>query len=242
MIEGFIDGIVYNIKGIKTGLKNPKLLLFGILRLLILVGLTIIFATFTIAYHEKIMSSIWIKPKSIWIVWIWHFLSWLLTMFLIGISTIISYVLSQIFFSVLIMDYMSKLTEKMIRNKVEEPNVPFLKKIGYLIQQEIPRTFIPITISFIILIAGWLTPVGPFSTILSFFMTTIFLSWDNTDLVPARRFIPFKKRLIFLIKNLPFHIGFGLFLVIPVLNNIFFSFAPIGATMYYLEVIEKKSL
>ncbi len=241
MIEAFIKGIAYNIEGLKIGIKNPKLLLLGILRFLILIAFTIILASVILTYHEKIVTSIWIKPKSIWIVWIWHFLSWILIMFLIGASTVVSYIFSQILFSVIIMEQMSKITEKLIRNRVEEPNVPFFKKTLYLIQQEIPRTFLPISFSFGILILGWLTPAGPVITLLSTFLSAIFLSWDNTDLVPARRLLPFKKRFLFLLKNLPFHIGFGILLLIPVINCILFSFAPIGATKYYLEIEGRQS-
>ena len=66
-------------------------------------------------------------------------------------------------------------------------------------------------------------------------LAAVFLSWDNTDLIPARRLDPFGKRFKFLLKNLPFHLGFGLLFLIPVLNILFLSFAPVGATLYYID-------
>jgi CysZ protein len=63
----------------------------------------------------------------------------------------------------------------------------------------------------------------------------VFLAWDNTDLVPARRMMPFKERLKFLRQNLFFHIGFGLLFLVPWVNIIFLSFAPVGATLYYID-------
>jgi CysZ protein len=108
-------------------------------------------------------------------------------------------------------------------------------------RQEIPRTIIPVMISLFLMLGG-LTPVGPVLAILSSCIAAIFLAWDNTDLLPARRLFPFKERFGFLKKNILFHLGFGLPFLIPVLNLIFLSFAPVGATIYHLDknVIDQK--
>jgi CysZ protein len=42
-------------------------------------------------------------------------------------------------------------------------------------------------------------------------------------------------RFRFLLKTLPFHLGFGLLFLVPALNILLLSFAPVGATLYYLE-------
>jgi len=83
--------------------------------------------------------------------------------------------------------------------------------------------------------AGLLTPLGPIIMILSSVTATVFLAWDNTDLIPARHMYPFKTRIGFLKKSIMFHIGFGLLFLIPGLNIIFLSFAPVGATLYYID-------
>jgi len=82
---------------------------------------------------------------------------------------------------------------------------------------------------------SWLTPLGPIVTILSSAVTVIFLAWDNTDLIPARRMEPFKERFRRLTSTLPFHLGFGILFLIPLLNILFLSFAPVGATLYYID-------
>jgi CysZ protein len=82
---------------------------------------------------------------------------------------------------------------------------------------------------------GWLTPLAPLLTVVATGAAVIFLAWDNTDLVPARRLQPFSGRFRFLLKTLPFHLGFGLLFLVPVLNVVLLSFAPIGATLYYIE-------
>ncbi len=62
-----------------------------------------------------------------------------------------------------------------------------------------------------------------------------FLAWDNTDLIPARQLVPFKTRFRLLLNAIPFHLGFGLPFLIPGLNLLLLSFAPIGATLYHMD-------
>jgi CysZ protein len=85
------------------------------------------------------------------------------------------------------------------------------------------------------MILGWFTPLGPVLLLVSSAMTISFLAWDYTDLVPARHMIPFKTRIRSFLKAGLFHLGFGLPFLVPVLNILFLSFAPVGATLYYLD-------
>jgi CysZ protein len=85
------------------------------------------------------------------------------------------------------------------------------------------------------MVLGWFTPLGPLMAIVTSGISVIFIAWDNTDLIPARRLDPFKKRLKRLLKTLPFHLGFGLLFLLPGLNILFLSFAPVGATLYYTD-------
>jgi CysZ protein len=71
--------------------------------------------------------------------------------------------------------------------------------------------------------------------VLSAAAAVIFLAWDNTDLIPARRMVPFAQRFALLRRSLTFHLGFGLWFLIPVVNILFLSFAPVGATLYWVE-------
>jgi CysZ protein len=47
--------------------------------------------------------------------------------------------------------------------------------------------------------------------------------------------VPFRKRLRFLAKTVLFHLGFGLPFLIPGVNLVFLSFAPVGGTLYFLD-------
>jgi len=210
--------------------------MLGLVRFFMVIVFTVVSAGLVLYYHQEIMQMIWTKPESAWIVWLWHAVSWLLTFMLVGMTAIVSYLVSQILFSVFIMDAMSRITERLISDQIREPaTMPLLKQFIHLVKQEIPRTTIPVLVTLLVIILGWATPLGPVLTVLSSAVAVIFLTWDNTDLVPARRLRPFSSRFGFLLKNLPFHLGFGLLFLIPGLNILFLSFAPVGATIYYIE-------
>ena len=231
-----INGIKYNLRGLGMGFKTPQLLLLGLIRLFIVILITIFAAGLILVYHQEILSFMWTKPENPWVTWLWHLLSWLLSAVLVGLSTVISFLVSQILFSVLIMDLMSRITEKRVTGNVQESGkLPWWQQFIFLIKQEIPRATVPVILSLLLLVIGWLTPLGPIITILSSGVAVIFLAWDNTDLIPARQMIPFKERFQSLRGALLFHLGFGLLFLIPVLNILFLSFAPVGATLYQIE-------
>jgi len=234
-----LSGFAYNYKGLKLGLKTPILLFLGLVRFLVIVILTVVSAALILEHHNEIMSLLWIKPESNWIVWIWYVVSWLLTALLMGLSAVISFLIAQILFSVMIMDTMSRITEQRVFGREKEAKrMSWFKYFFYLLKQEIPRAVIPVMITIALMVMGWLTPLSPVTTIISALVAGIFLAWDNTDLIPARRFESFGARFKFLLKNIGFHLGFGLWFLIPVLNILFLSFAPVGATLFYIERID----
>lgn len=234
-----IKGIRYNLKGLVMGLTTPKLLFLGMLRLVVVVLLTLICSGLVIMWHEAIFNLLWKMPDSGWLLFVWKGVSWLLSIFLAAVSGIFSYLVAQLLFSVFVMDYMSRVTERIIlgnrKGSEDNNNLSFLSLFIYLIRQEIPRAIIPVVLMLFIMGLGFLTPFGPFVAVISSLTAVTFLAWDNTDLVPARRMLSFNQRLGFLKKNILFHIGFGLCFMIPWVNILFLSFAPVGATLYFLE-------
>ena len=233
---GFLNGLLFNLRGLKLGLTTGKLLFWGLVRFALLLLIMSVLTGLILAYHQDLMSLLWSKPESRWLIWLWHVVSWLASLFLIGLSAIVSFIISQVFFSALVMDHMARITEIKITGTVKEPGkLPLWKLFASVILQEIPRSVIPLIVSLLIMVFGWITPLGPILTIVSSALAILFLSWDNTDLIPARNLVPFKKRFGFLMKTIPFHLGFGLPFLVPILNIVFLSFAPVGATLYYLE-------
>ncbi len=217
-------------------LKTPKLLMLGILRFFIVLFFTLLFSGLVLYWHDEILSMIWAMPKEGWLIYLWKAVSWILSIMLAAISAVIAYLVSQLFFCVFIMDYMSRITESIIIGKEAQfQPESWFSFFVYLIKQEIPRAIIPVIITLVIMLIGLLTPLSPVIIIVSSITAAVFLAWDNTDLIPARRMYPFKTRIGFLKKNIMFHIGFGVLFLIPWLNIIFLSFAPVGATLYYIE-------
>jgi CysZ protein len=231
-----LDGLIYNFRGLRLGVRTVKLLFWGLIRFFLGLVILLVLSGLIFSYQQEMVELIWIKPQSPWVVWLWYLVSWLISLLLLLIAAFISFLLSQILFSAVIMDHMSRITESLIQGYVTEPKkTSSLRICFYLLKQEIPRAFIPIVVSLLILILGWVTPFGPALAILASAFAAISLAWDNTDLIPARRFLPFRDRWQLLTKNLLFHLGFGLPFLIPVVNLLFLAFAPVGATLYYLE-------
>ena len=233
------DGLTYNYRGLKLGLKTPSLLFWGLIRFVVIVTITVAAAGLVLAYYHEILNLIWTQPESSWIGWLWHLVSWLVALLLVGISSVVAFIVSQLLFSVVIMDVMSRITEQRVTGSEKETRqMPWLEYFLNLLRQEIPRTVIPVLIFLVLIILGWLTPLAPVVTIISSLAAGIFLAWDNTDLIPARRLEPFGNRFKFLLKNLGFHLGFGLWFLIPGLNILFLSFAPVGATLFHIERVD----
>ena len=109
---GFFKGLRYNWRGLQMGLRTPKLLFMGLVRFAAVAIVTVVCAGLILAYHEQILTMLWTKPESAWVVWLWHLVSWVVSLLLIGVSTVVAYILTQILFSVFIMDLMSRFTEK----------------------------------------------------------------------------------------------------------------------------------
>ncbi len=221
-------------------LRHPRLLWLGLLRFAVILVLTVLFSGLILLNHDAIMSRLWQMPASGFPVYLWHLASWLLSLLLAAFSVVIAYLTAQVCFNVFIMDYMSRITEKIVLGKeMSVSDRGWFKTAGYLIVQEIPRAVIPMIITLVVMTAGFFTPLGPVILVVSAVTAGVFLAWDNTDLVPARQMLPFKDRWRFLRQHVGFHIGFGLPLIIPWLNILTLSFAPVGATLYHLHNHEK---
>jgi CysZ protein len=235
-LMSLLSGIRYNLQGLWLGLRTPRLLALGMLRFFIVALLAVGLSWLILAKHTDILSMMWPQPESAWILWAWYLASWILSLLLMGVAAVLAYVLAQLFFAVFIMDLMSRITETMATGQpAVAPNASLMTQMAFLVRQELPRNIIPILITLILMGLGWFTPLGPVLTIVGPMVAVIFLAWDNTDIIPARQLLPFGQRFKTLGATLPFHLGFGLPFLFPVLNLFFLSFAPVGATLYHLD-------
>lgn len=233
---GLFAGIQYNLKGMALGLKTPSLLFLGLLRFVVVLALTLVLSGLVLYWHNEILAAVWQMPENSWLVYLWHLVSWLLSLVLAALAMVASYLIAQVFFCVFIMDTMSRITERLITGTCAGGEQgSWLSLFVYLIRQEIPRAVLPVVISMVLMILGFFTPLGIVVLAASSVTAGVFLAWDNTDLIPARQMVPFKERLGLLRENLLFHVGFGLLFLIPWINILFLSFAPVGATLYYID-------
>ncbi len=232
----FFSGIKFNIQGVFFAVKHPGLLWLGLLRFIIVFILALLFSGMVFFWHEQILSLIWKMPEKGMLVYVWHLVSWVLSLLLAAVAVVAAYLTAQLFFGVFIMDYMSRLTEKIVLGKeISYADTSWPAFFVYLVCQEIPRAVIPMIITGGIMVLGLFTPLGPVIIVLSAISAGVFLAWDNTDLVPARKMIPFRVRLGFLGRTVWFHLGFGLLFLIPWVNIVLLSFAPVGATLYHIH-------
>ena len=238
---GFFKGFSYNLKGLRFGLRNPKLMFLGVIRFAVILLVTGLCAALVISYYRDVAAAVWTVPQSAWLAWLWHLFSWVVALLLFAGSALVAFLLSQVLFAVLIMDLMSRKTEQLLTGAEQAPpDMPAVAYFFYLLRQEIPRALLPLAVALALLVLGWMTPLAPLTTIVSTLAAAVFLAWDNTDLVPARRLEPFSVRLRFLRRSLMLHLGFGVWFLIPVLNILFLSFAPVGATMVHIESGQKQ--
>ncbi len=122
------SGIAYNYKGLKLGVKTPSLLFLGLVRFVVVVAITIASAGLVLSYYHEILGLIWGRPESSWVVWLWHLVSWLVALLLVGLSSVVSFLVSQLLFSVIIMDAMSRITEQRVTGQEKEAQrMPWLK-------------------------------------------------------------------------------------------------------------------
>jgi CysZ protein len=236
------SGLMYNLKGLWLGIRTPRLLLLGLLRFAVVTVITVLLAGLILARHADILALLWQRPESAWILWAWYLTSWLLSLLLVGISAVAAYLVAQLLFAVFIMDLMSRITERLVAGQpLAVPTTSFFTQMRFLIGQELPRNIFPVFLTLLLMVLGWFTPLGPLVTAVGPLVAVIFLAWDNTDLVPARQLQPFGQRFSALAKTPLFHLGFGLPFLIPVLNLLFLSFAPVGATLYHLDRVKKEA-
>jgi CysZ protein len=238
---GLFSGVAYNLRGLGLGLRTPRLLALGLARFAITAAIAVVAVAMVLARHDQILALAWSRPSSPWFAWLWHLVSWALALLLLAVAALVGFLLAQLLFSAWIMDLMSRITERLVTGRVAVSGIsPWYLDFLRLVREETLRALVPVLSALLLLALGWLTPLGPVTTVLSALASAIFLAWDSTDLIPARRAVPFRERLALLCRHLGFHLGFGLWFLVPVVNLLFLSFAPVGATLYYLERIDRR--
>jgi len=231
---GFFYGLWCHIEALKIFKQQKSLIFWALLRFIVLIVLFVILSTIAISYNKEVLQLFWIKPENYFLLILWYILLFLTSIVLMFVAGIISYIISQVLFGVLIADHMSILTERIITGNVTNPQMN-LRHLIFLVKQEIPRTFIPLIITSAIMVFGWILPLGVVLVVASVLISCLFTAWDYTDLVPARALYSFKERFGIFKKEILGHLGFGLPFAIPFLNVVLFSIGPVSGTLFYLK-------
>ena len=157
----FIRGISYNLRGLRLGIRTPRLLWLGMIRFALVIVMTVAAASVILLYHQEILAAIWTRPESLWMLWLWYLASWLLSAILFALATVIAYLVCQVLFAVVIMDTMSRITEAMVSGRVAASGeMSFFRQLVFLARQEIPRAVVPMLLLLVLTLLGWLTPLG----------------------------------------------------------------------------------
>jgi CysZ protein len=231
---GFFYGLWCHIEALKIFRQKKSLIFWASLRFITLIVLFVILSAIAISNNREVLQLLWLKPQNYFLVILWYLLLFITSIILMFAAGIISYIISQILFGVLIADHMSILTESIVTGKITNPQMS-LGHLIFLIKQEIPRTFIPLITTSAIMVFGWILPLGVVLVVASVLLSCLFTAWDYTDLVPARALYSFKERFGMFKKDILGHLGFGLPFAVPFLNVLLFSMGPVSGTLFYLR-------
>ena len=75
----FLNGLFFNLRGLKLGLTTGKLLFWGLVRFILLLLVMSLLTGLILAYHQDLMGVLWAKPESRWLVWLsapWSWTAW----------------------------------------------------------------------------------------------------------------------------------------------------------------------
>ena len=91
----FLAGLKYNLEGLKLGLTTPKLMALGLVRFVLFLALAVGAAILAFKFYQDIFSMLWSRPESAWLVWLWHFVSWIAGLILFGMALMVAYLVGQ---------------------------------------------------------------------------------------------------------------------------------------------------
>ena len=58
------EGLVYNLRGLRLGLRKGKLLFWGLTRFVLVLLILLVLSGVILSYQQEMMELIWIKPES----------------------------------------------------------------------------------------------------------------------------------------------------------------------------------
>lgn len=233
-VDDAIRGLKTYLAGVRWLRANPRYLLLlslpAILGVFFLAGGVGWFAV----NDERILSWIlFAKPQDSWFMLVIYYLCkvilYLATILFVFIA---SFLLMNIIASP-VYDIVSAAVERDITGR----DVPSqsLKEMLYVMVVELKKVALILTVSFILLFVPGINLV---STIAAAFL----IGWDFFDYPVARRSWTFRQRADLARREFFAVLGFGLWLVIPIVQIVLVPLAVAGGTMLNLEALKKRDM
>lgn len=233
-VDDTIRGLKTYLAGVRWLRSNPRYLL--VLAVPAILGVFFLAAgvSWFAGNDERILSWIlFARPEDSWMLMSLYYLCkavlYLATIIFVFIASflVMNVVASPIY------EFVSVAVERDITGK-DIPNQS-LKEMLAVMLVELKKVALILGISLVLLVIPGLNLI---STIMAAFL----IGWDFFDYPLARRGWSFRDRVLFVRKEFFAVLGFGLWLVIPVVQIVLVPLAVAGGTMLNLEALKRREL
>ena len=221
------------IKGVIWLFERPKYLI--LLMIPVFLGILFLIGGFSlfVYYGDQLFSWVMFsKPQAWWWLPVYYFVKILLYLAVFMICLLSSLLIVNIISSPIYEIVSVAVEREIMGSKVVE--IGILESIG-LIGEEIKKVLFILGVSILLLFI-------PGINVISFIITAFLVGWNFYDYPLARRGWSFKERFSFVMKDCWAVMGFGLWLLIPLLQVVLFPLAVVGGTMLSLDSIKEGRL
>jgi len=233
-VDDTVRGLKTYLAGVRWLRANPRcLLLLSLPAILGMVFLSIGAGCFAGNDVRILTFVLFSKPEDSWLMLMVYYLCkvllYLATIIFVFVASflIMNIVASPVY------EYVSVAVERDLTGN-DIPNQSF-KEALYVMFVELKKVALILGISLLLLIV-------PGINLLSTLVAAFLIGWDFFDYPAARRGWSFRKRIEFVGKEFFAVLGFGLWLVIPVVQIVLVPLAVAGGTMLNLEAMKRREL
>ena len=233
-VDDTVRGLKTYLAGVRWLKANPRYLLM----LLVPAILGVVFLSFGVGWFaandERILSWVlFTKPEDSWLMLIVYYLCKVL----LYLATIIFVFVASFLFMNVIASPIYEWISIAIEREMTGADIPnqSLKESLYVMLVELKKVALIIGISLVLLLI-------PGLNLLSTLVAAFLIGWDFFDYPLARRGWSLRRRLSFVSKEFFAVFGFGLWLVIPIVQIVLVPLAVAGGTMLNLEALKRREL
>jgi len=256
---GTLDGATYPIKALIAFIKNPQLLKYIVIPILVNIVVAIALYSGLLYFGWQIVDGVqgdltiwinqWIANLPQWLGFLTYLASGLILIirFLLIIMLLIAtgFVLTQ--FGVLLgapwYGQLSEQLEKYRTGKVELIELDLVSDLGRAILYELKKLVLIAAVGIPLLLINLFPGIGAvISGVGSFTLTTIIVSMDFLDSCLERRRLKFRQKLKIVLKSLPASGSFGLvclgLISLPVINLVTIPLCVASGTLFICDRLE----